>query len=70
MAEDQARYVRRPTRSWRDPSPVERLKIIQDQIALNDKKPTDPNWQLRDLVLRTRESALLVEIETLKNATS
>ena len=72
MSEDQQKYVKRSTRTWREPSFIERLKIIRDQIALNDQKPTDKMWLIRDNVLRDRESALMVEIEAerTKNATS
>lgn len=63
MTESQQKYVQHPKRTWRDPSPIERLAIIQEQIRINDTRPTDPNWQERDLVLRNRESALLMEIE-------
>ena len=61
--EEQARYVRRPMRPWRESSLADRLKVVQEQIKLNDEKPTDPNWEMRDTVLRDRESKLLVEIK-------
>jgi len=63
MKEDQVRYVPRPNRSFREPSLAERLEIIRGQIKVNDQKPTDPNWEMRDTALRRRESALMVEIE-------
>lgn len=70
MTEDQKKYVKRSTRTWRDPSPIERLAIIQEQIKINDLKPTDKMWLIRDQVLRNRESELLIDIERTKNATS
>jgi len=66
MTEDQVKFVQRPKRSWREPSPVERLEIIRKQIALNDEKPTDSGWLMRDGVLRDRESILMAEIAKLK----
>jgi len=60
---DEIRYPHRPKRSWRERSPIERLEMIRKQIALNDEKPTDPNWEIRDTVLRGRESVLMAEIE-------
>jgi len=60
---DEIRYPHRPKRSWREPSPVERLEMIRKQIALNDEKPTDPMWLERDGVLRRRESVIMSEIK-------
>ena len=72
MTEDQVKFVQRPKRTWREPSPIERLAIIQEQIRINDLKPTDLLWCDRDTILRRRESAILLEIEAerIKNATS
>ena len=60
--EDQTRYVKRSTRTWREPSATERLQIIQEQIRINDLKPTDLMWEERDTILRKREVAILAEI--------
>jgi len=67
MNEEQQKYVQRPKRSWREPSLIERLAIIREQIRINDLKPTDLLWCDRDTILRRRESAILVEIESAKN---
>lgn len=67
MSEDQQKFVQRPKRSWREPSLFERLKIIRDQIEINDQKPTDKMWLIRDQVLRGRESELMVEIKSEKS---
>ena len=63
MTEDQQKYVQRPKRSWREPSLIERLSVIQSQIKINDQKPTDLMWADRDLILRKRECVILAEIE-------
>ena len=62
MTEDQQRYVKRSTRTWREPSATERLQIIQEQIRINDLKPTDLLYLERDLILRKRECVILAEI--------
>ena len=60
--EDQTRYVKRSTRTWREPSAAERLQIIQEQIRINDQSQTDFMYLERDMILRRRECVILAEI--------
>ena len=60
--DEEVRKVRRPTKTWRQPSAAERLQIIQEQIRINDQSQTDFMYLERDMILRRRECVILAEI--------